>query len=209
MKRVEKMKKLTTLLAALAIVLGISGVANAALINNFDGTISDDDTGLMWLQDANVIGLATWTEANTWAEGLVFGGYDDWRLPTTLENDPGCDNTDSVGQTYGRGCTGSEMGHMYYYEPDIDILGQPRDRSPFTNFEFDRYWSSTPYPGVLLYWYFDHFNGFQYADSDDPSTRYYAWAVRDIPAQVPEPSTLLLLGAGLIGLGFFRRKEEV
>ncbi len=52
--------------------------------NNGDGTISDNNTGLMW-QEIPIDGKMTWSEAMEYCENLELGGYDDWRLPTADE----------------------------------------------------------------------------------------------------------------------------
>ncbi|WP_198152446.1 Lcl C-terminal domain-containing protein [Draconibacterium sediminis] len=52
--------------------------------DNGDGTISDLATGLMWKQDDNGEGML-WKDALAYAEGAVFAGYDDWRLPDAKE----------------------------------------------------------------------------------------------------------------------------
>jgi hypothetical protein len=66
-------------------------------INNFvdnnNGTISDLNTELMWLQDdsgtfeagSNNDGSMTWEEALEWVENFVYAGYSDWRLPNAKE----------------------------------------------------------------------------------------------------------------------------
>jgi len=53
-------------------------------INNGDGTINDEATGLMWMQDDNGEGVL-WQEALAYAEGKVFASYSDWRLPDAKE----------------------------------------------------------------------------------------------------------------------------
>ncbi len=57
-------------------------------INNFvdngNGTITDEATGLMWMQDDNGEGLI-WQEALEYAEGKEFSGYSNWRLPDAKE----------------------------------------------------------------------------------------------------------------------------
>ncbi|MCG8532211.1 MAG: DUF1566 domain-containing protein, partial [Desulfovibrionales bacterium] len=58
-----------------------------------DGTITDNATGLMWIQDDNgafeigdkVYGGLTWEEALEWAEDFEYAGYDDWGLPNAKE----------------------------------------------------------------------------------------------------------------------------
>jgi hypothetical protein len=51
---------------------------------NWDGTITDESTGLMWQQNDSGKGL-DWEEALEYAETLEYGGYDDWRLPNAKE----------------------------------------------------------------------------------------------------------------------------
>ena len=51
--------------------------------NNGDGTVTDLDTGLMWLQIPSA--SMDWKSAVEWVEGLVQSGYSDWRLPNIKE----------------------------------------------------------------------------------------------------------------------------
>ena len=45
----------------------------------------DTLTGLMWTKNANIDGTKSWANAITYCNGLVYGGYDDWRLPNRKE----------------------------------------------------------------------------------------------------------------------------
>ena len=47
--------------------------------------ITDNLTGLMWTQDANLAGLVTWAQALEYANNLELCGYDDWRMPNRKE----------------------------------------------------------------------------------------------------------------------------
>ena len=51
--------------------------------DNGDGTISDLNTGLMWIQDP--LGKMTQSQAAGGASHCSVGGYNDWRLPTIKE----------------------------------------------------------------------------------------------------------------------------
>ena len=54
--------------------------------DNGDGTVTDNQTGLMWTQDANLAGTSnSWTEAIDFCNALSLAGYDDWRLPNVIE----------------------------------------------------------------------------------------------------------------------------
>jgi hypothetical protein len=53
-------------------------------VDNGDGTVSDNATGLMWSQDDNGEGLS-WEAALAYAENATTAGYDDWRLPNAKE----------------------------------------------------------------------------------------------------------------------------
>ncbi|MCV6590083.1 MAG: DUF1566 domain-containing protein [Marinobacterium sp.] len=52
--------------------------------DNGDGTITDNATGLMWMQSDSVEAM-TWKEALEWAENYEYGGHSDWRLPNAKE----------------------------------------------------------------------------------------------------------------------------
>lgn len=55
-----------------------------SLIDNEDGTITDEATGLMWMQD-DTGEAVDWEEALLTAENASDAGYDDWRLPNVKE----------------------------------------------------------------------------------------------------------------------------
>ncbi len=53
-------------------------------VDNQDGTISDEATGLMW-QKADDGQLQDWEHSLIYAENLELGGHHDWRLPNAKE----------------------------------------------------------------------------------------------------------------------------
>jgi len=216
------MKKLMVLFI-MVFIFGILGAANASLIDNLDGTVTqirNDGSRLMWLQDASAGGEMIWDDAITWIDSLNssnYLGYNDWRLPQTLPVNPPDYNYDvsydgSTDHGWNITSLNSEMAYMYYVElggvGSYDTGGNPTSpflpsTSPFVNLITDDYWSGTVFTDIQFAWEFDFGHGGQGAGIK--SSPYYAWAVRDMEP-IPEPSTYLLLGSGLIGLAWFRRK---
>jgi len=219
----NKPLKVLTLIAA----MGVSGAANAALVSRLGGqAVYDTDLNVTWLADANYArtsgydadGLMTWSQAMTWASNLSYGGYTDWRLPTTAQPDPTCSNqfnwTGGVVSS-GYNCTGSEMGHLFYTELGVTagssiFSSTDLDLALFTNVQSTSYWSSTEYArDTNSAWIFAVYNGSQGA-LNKGFNYYYAWAVHsgDI-ATVPVPAAAWLFGSGLFGLvGIARRKAR-
>jgi len=179
-----KKKFFISILITLIFAISFSAVlAQAELIDNGDGTITDTGFGIMWLKDANMSATTmTWDEANEWAENLEFAGYDDWRLPSSL-------NQDGSGPCYGENCTGSEMGHLYYDELLNPAGGPPTNTQPFENVQtehvppgYSRYWLGPDLftSGAMMF-------QFEYGGqgSNNKSQQSYVWAVRNV---VPMPT---------------------
>lgn len=151
------MKTTTRILAALAATLGFAGgSAQAALIDRGGGMIYDTVLDITWLADANYArtsgydadGRMTVAAANIWAANLVYGGFDDWRLPTlrpvgpTFNYDFSTNATTDVGyaKTTTDGSDGgwrdasgapvSELGHMYYVNLANKAFCTPNDVDP-------------------------------------------------------------------------------
>lgn len=109
-------------LIGVLLAFGLSGTAQATLIDRGSGLIYDDVLNITWLQDANYAGSKMdWGGAVAWAAGLSYAGYDDWRLPTMVDTGPpGC-NTSYSGTDCGwnvltdiGGTVYSEMAYMFY-----------------------------------------------------------------------------------------------
>lgn len=178
-----------------------AGAAQAALQDrdlDSNGQVDafyDTDLNITWLRDANVNGAKAWNVAVSWADGLSFGGYDDWRLPVS-------------DTCFGVSCVGSEMGHLWYVELGNSAGGPMTNTGNFQNLQSSAYWSGTEdVSNPIFAWYFNTALGNQ-AKNGKLTNSYFALAVRDgdVPA-IPEPQTYALLLAGLSALAVVARRR--
>ena len=123
-------------------------------VDNGDGTVTDNCTGLTWQQEtADIPGdddnRVTWAEALRYCEDLEFAGHDDWRLPNVRELQSIVD--------YGR------------YNPAID---------PVFSAESSWYWSSSSFVDFTRVAWRVSFNVGYVAHGDKLHDAHYVRAVR-------------------------------
>jgi hypothetical protein len=102
-------------------------------VDNGDGTITDEATGLTWMQADSGVGM-DWPHALEYAEGLEFAGYSDWRLPNAKELQSIIDYTRSPDTT-----DSAAIDPIFQATPIVNEGGQK---------DFASYWTSTTHPSV-------------------------------------------------------------
>jgi len=137
-----------------------------------DGTVKDNLTGLVWLEDANCSsGTKTWEAAITWANALSDGDCllsdgsvpGEWRLPTTAEF--------------------SSLAYMETQNPAIsntDGTGHWANNDPFVNIVTGNfgYWTSTSWESSPASIHIG-FPRSHTSYSDVKTQSLYAWPVRE------------------------------
>ncbi len=156
------MKRIFILAVIMAMVMGFSVQADAALFNRGTDTLGyrliyDDVLGITWYDYTK--SYDAWQNQVNWAGALDvdFGGthYTDWRLPSTVDGQYvwGYDGT----TTAGYNITTSEMGHLFYvglgnkgyYDTSGVYVGDGNwgllNTGDFQNLQPDYYWSGAEY----------------------------------------------------------------
>jgi len=115
-------------------VRGVRGDITAInnYVDNGDGTITDNATGLMWTQ-ADSGDSTLWVDALAYAEGSEFAGHNDWRLPNIKELQSIVDYSYSPTATEPD-AIGPAIDPIFDCTPIINEAG---------NDDYPYYWSST------------------------------------------------------------------
>jgi hypothetical protein len=147
---------------------GLRAIASYRYIDNGDGTVTDNRTGLIWLKKANCFGRKTWKEAMQLVAklaheqcGLSDGSKaGDWRLPTKEEWEA------MVDTRYTKPALSNAAG-----------TGQWNEGEAFSGVltDYSWYWSSTK-RGTSSAWGVNLYNG--NVRSNDQTLTDYVWAVR-------------------------------
>jgi len=142
---------------------------NPRFTDNGDGTVTDNQTGLIWMKEARCFGTRTWDNALTDCNGLADGQCGlsdgsqagDWRLSNINEL--------------------ASLVHRGYHEPavpDTAGTGQWSQGDPFNNVHpTSAYWSSTTVTGYNV----DGWNVYMnrgYAYANNKGMQFYVWPVR-------------------------------
>lgn len=129
--------------------------------DNLDGTVTDNNTNLMWAKDGTGAGcnngvFLNWTSVLSFANGLSFAGYTDWRVPNITE----------------------AISLIIFEYPFIDPAIDP---TYFPNTVDNVYWTSTiaSYDSTTTWviWY-GYKEPFQIATSYNSNTKCYVRCVR-------------------------------
>jgi hypothetical protein len=133
--------------------------ASPRFVDNSDGTIRDNLTGLTWLKNANCFGVRTWATALADANNLAAGvcglsdgsSVGDWRLPNVREL--------------------HSLVDYQQFDPSLPA------GHPFTGVQVDRYWTATTFSGWVFGAWYVLFDG-GLVSRDTKTFAFYVWPVR-------------------------------
>lgn len=172
--------KRTLLAVGIMVVVLLAGNAQAILTDLGNGLVYDSVNNISWTKDADISGVNTWANQNTFAANLELAGFSDFRLASI-----------------------DELASLYSQLPGAAGSNKTGAQGPFVDIQSD-YWSATPFAEpIILHFLFE--NGTDFIAGE--SSSFWGWAVRpgDSVGVVPEPGTAMLLGLGLLGMGVSRR----
>jgi hypothetical protein len=208
--------------------------SKAALTDLGGGLVYDDTLDVTWLQDglyiqntyfSDGIRAVSWTEAKDTVSAMTYAGVNGWRLPhmgTSYDNPDNLDAYDSSVTNELGNLFYSTLGLEGYHDPlnegqlpwDPDTVAIPTSALAdefFPSLNYLGIWTDTP---VVLdgeesnfAWYFHfHFGQTHYDGQGGPQT---VWAVHDgLVAPVPVPPAFLLMGSGVLLMGFASKKRR-
>lgn len=205
--------------------------------------VHDSDLKIDWMRDGSWMPndalpqrKMSWDDAIAWLATLnenKYGGFNDWRLPTTPDGFWEENNTviwkyNNNDITTKYNVTVSELGHLFYSELNLKGYIAPSMESKANNITYNTHYglgnASTPFKGLQsgyywfgtpsqsesdMAWVFDFEFGIQFLQTKTMPNAY-AIAVRSsTPTPAPEPGTALLFLSGLTGtLWQLRRKRK-
>jgi hypothetical protein len=127
---------------------------NSRFTDHGDGTVTDNQTGLDWVQTPHSLagnsGTMVWSNAVDFCNDLIYAGHSDWRLPSRTELMSLVDSTQKSPSL--------PAGHLF------DVQNS-------------HYWSSTPHAGLSGFaWYVNLSYG--YVSDYSTALSFYVWPVR-------------------------------
>jgi hypothetical protein len=214
----RKSKELTMFKKLLPILFLFTGFqANAALIGNltYDGTyISGDGRTYLGLNT-----IASWDYATTLASTQVGGAYEGFRIANTADADffigslfganvDNCSTVDGVASNLTCGTVAGWTDGIFG-----DNFSPSTDSFFFLSDEHNTIEVGLVSVDAHTLIQYEIYSGIAYSDyfSDTSSITQLdvTWLlVNDTVASVPEPSIIALMGLGIFGIGFARRRRQ-